>query len=206
MGWTPTVYFYAGRAHPSYGDVKMAFSTANMPQPVRVAPFDTGGMVDYPGNKYRIDFSTLSTNSFVHQAVAECGTGTWRENLATWLAAYFPSDPEQYFRGGRPEQQDPEGVYSSAVTPDNSSGTFFHTRWTWEIHYDKPIKIVGNCVAWCSTNDFFSQRLDKLTQPGLSNMQIKELKEFGTRCLGAHAGIAECVSQLNEWIIKHACT
>lgn len=207
MGWTPTVYFYAGRVHPSYGDVKLAFSTDDMPQPVRVAPFDTGGMVPYSGNSRSITPKGFTGTTFVVQAVNECGTDDWRTKMAVWLAAYFYPDPLNYFKAQRPAQLDPEQIYSASTTPQQG-GDFFHERWTWEVHFDKSINILDHCVAWCMSNSLLCELRKRLADNHVSSDVIAKITKFlnkhpGGALLQDHGSPAE---HLNEWIGDHACT
>ena len=93
LGFPPSVYFYAGRAHPQYGEVALAF----LPEVERsvahsATPFDSGGVAREDGRGYHFTPPAgMSRADFARACILEAD---WRAEFARWLAGYFPSGLE----------------------------------------------------------------------------------------------------------------
>jgi len=138
LGYPPSVYFFAGRACPRFGNVAIAFApSCEAIHSGSVTPFDSGGMV-HP-NKYievklqpdaelpsRVQYGKASTILLTE----------WRAAFAEILAAYFDSDLSYW--NGRPTRLDPEELYG----PDNS-----YQAWSFEVRFYEPHGI-RDLVAW----------------------------------------------------------
>lgn len=142
LGLRPSAYFYAGRAHPDFGNVALAFAAdCEAPHTGSATPFDTGGLV-HPDPRKRIQ---------IHLNVADAESGQttygkssvialheWREVFARVLAAYFAVDMD-YWRG-RPQPFDLEGLYERNTD---------WRAWTFEVRFHEG-QPVHDRAAWCA--------------------------------------------------------
>jgi hypothetical protein len=141
LGFPRSVYFYAGRAHPSFGNLALVFgSNCQRGHSGSVTPFDTGGFVWQPTPPINV---RLAPNDEMLHRVRYCKNSElkldeWRDAFARTLAAYF--DELRDYWTGRPARSDPEGLYE--LNAD-------WRCWTFEIRFAEP-QLVHDRVAWCA--------------------------------------------------------
>ncbi len=85
-----SVYFYAGRAHPSFGSVALAFTPAcEMSHTGSATPFDTGGLMNSnPANQIRLRLdSDGEAERIAYGRSSEISLERWREVFGGVLAA-----------------------------------------------------------------------------------------------------------------------
>src|SRR5262249_3094758 len=111
LGLGRSAYFYAGRAHPSFGCVAFAFGpSCEAEHAGSVTPFDTGGLVHPPRFiRIRLGPSDGEAELVLYAQSSEIPLDRWRDVFARVLAAYFVSDIDYW--QGRPMPLDPEGLY-----------------------------------------------------------------------------------------------
>jgi hypothetical protein len=109
LGLKRSLYFYAGRAHPSFGKIALAFDyKCEGGHSGSVTPFDTGGVAN----------KMIATNlSATHPPIlrwftrnSEFSLKQWREAFAHFLAAYFSPLSDYWF--GKPFMNDPEELFT----------------------------------------------------------------------------------------------
>ncbi len=117
-GYPPSVYFYAGRANPRYGQVALAFGPEVEDGRFHSAtPFDSGSVVKRnPVTALNLELGLpddatdeQELQARVQYSQAATITGDWRAAFARWLATFFPSGVEGYWER-RPVVSDPEGL------------------------------------------------------------------------------------------------
>jgi hypothetical protein len=163
LGLSRSAYFYAGRAHPSFGSVALAFAAdCEAGHTGSVTPFDTGGLV-HPDPakriKLRLNPSDGEAERVEYGRSSEIVLNDWRDVFSQVLAAHFASDVD-YWKG-RPLPLDPEGLYEL-----NSDWR----AWTFEVRFYEGQPIHSR-VAWCadeSTMESLRRKLDSQdpTPPG----------------------------------------
>ncbi len=107
VGHSHCVYFYAGRACPTYGSVALAFAPTIEDRRFQTAtPFDSGGLIKQPAALHRafqinLDPDDLTQRVAYYQNSVVRPPSQWREEFARWLTFYFP-DPRDYWEGIQP--------------------------------------------------------------------------------------------------------
>jgi hypothetical protein len=144
LGFSRCVYFYAGRAHPQYGNLAFAFPPrCEAGRPGAASPFDTGGVVNRRKPPLLCKFAADDQASRIQLVrEAQMTLDQWRERFAEFLAAYFR--PLSAYWGGRPAHPDPEDLYG----PANQSWV----AWTFEVRLEEPVDI-ADCLVWSATED-----------------------------------------------------
>jgi hypothetical protein len=147
-GYPPSVYFYAGRANPRYGQVTLAFGPEVEEGRFHSAtPFDTGSVVKpLPDTALTLELglpadapAERQLQSRVEYCKAATVTGDWRAAFANWLATYFPSAVGGYWER-RPEVPDQARLYAS--NPDEC-----WEAWTWEVRFERGPP-VADAMRW----------------------------------------------------------
>ena len=161
LGHARSVYFYAGRAHPSFGNLALAFdSNCQQGRTGSATPFDTGGFVCQPTPHIKV---RLLPNDDLPQRVAYCSGSNlkldeWRDVFARILAAYF-GELSEYWTGS-PAPYDPEGLYEL-----NSEWRC----WSFEIRLYEP-QPIHDRAAWCADEAVMQKLLrlydDEAMTPG----------------------------------------
>ena len=139
LGLPRSAYFYAGRAHPAFGNVAMAFAAeCEADHTGSATPFDTGGLV-HPARPIKLRLAPADGEAERVQYGKESviPLDRWRDVFAKILAAYF-DDPVDYW-SGRPRPWDPEGLYE--LNDD-------WRAWTFEIRFSEGQSIDAR-AAWC---------------------------------------------------------
>lgn len=138
LGYERSVYFFAGRACPRFGNVAIAFApSCEANHSGSVTPFDSGGMV-HPNKYIKV---TLQPDDELPSRVRYGIDSTiplteWRAAFAKILAAYFDSDLSYW--NSRPARLDPEELYDSGNT---------YQAWSFEVRFYQPHEI-RHLVAW----------------------------------------------------------
>jgi hypothetical protein len=177
-GYPPSVYFYAGRACPAYGQAALAFPPACEAGRIDSAtPFDSGGVVQQGERKFRL---RLEPDNLAARA-AYCRASTvpattppgWRQKFAEWLAYYFLSDPKGYWtREAGPEQPDPENLYG---------GNKDWQAWAWEVRF-RTGPHVFEAVLWAADSATYQFVLEQLPA-ALSPADVARFDTFLSGCL-----------------------
>ena len=111
LGLPRSAYFYAGRAHPAFGNVAMVFAAGcEADHTGSATPFDTGGLM-HPGHpiKLRLVPADGDAERDSMGRDSEIPLDRWRDVFARVLAAYFDNAADYWL--GRPKPLDPEGLY-----------------------------------------------------------------------------------------------
>jgi hypothetical protein len=141
FGLPRSVYFYAGRAHYSFGKIALAFAAdSEEGREGSATPFDTGGM-------YKRDLINVNLGDEEFQTLKEFVSAStvtlaeWRKAFARYLAAYFA--PPLSYTFGKPCRPDPEGMLLS--NGDN------WRAWVFEVRFHHQGHSLLKAVAWCAS-------------------------------------------------------
>jgi hypothetical protein len=140
LGLSSSAYFYAGRAHPDFGTIAMAFApSCEAGRTGSATPFDTGGLV-HPKRliKVRLVPTDGQAERVEYGRSSEIPLSEWRDVFAQVLAAYFPADLD-YWKD-RPLPCDPEGLYEL-------NGDW--RAWTFEVRFGEGQSVFDR-AAWCA--------------------------------------------------------
>jgi hypothetical protein len=194
VGYPPSVYFYAGRACPDYGQVALAFAPASERDRFHSAtPFGTGGVV-------RQDLSSaLHLNlqpDGLDERDAYCKASTipadqdpgWRASFARWLATHYPSDPAGYWLRA-PETPDPESLYH---LNDNWQA------WTWEVRFSRGPNVL-EADQWAADPAFHSELRQSLAHVDLAPDEADRLADYMARLRSPAGGLTFC-EDLESWV------
>jgi hypothetical protein len=156
---TRSVYFYAGRAHPDYGSMALAFPASSERNRFHAAtPFDSGGLVKHEAELHTAFRLLLVPDDTLTARVAYCRASvvsspdTWRRELGRWFAYYYPSGAHGYWTD-RP-RPDPEELYSS-------NGDEWRA-WTWEVRFRRGPNVVREAEAWTADMGYINELEDEL--------------------------------------------
>lgn len=199
-GYPPSVYFYAGRANPRYGETALAFGAeAENGRFHSVTPFDTGSVVNRtPDTALALDLGLppdAATADQVRKRAEYCKAATvtadWRSVFARWLAGYYPSGADGYWER-RPELPDPEGLY--ARNPDGD-----WAAWAWEVRFHRGPEATG-AVAWATTESHLRDIREHLAYEGLppTPAELDRLTAFFNR-LVTPTGSPYFAEELESW-------
>jgi hypothetical protein len=171
MDLPPSVYFYAGRANPRYGEAALAFDPQVELDVERTAtPFDSGGVAREDGRGFTL---TLPEGVSRAEFARACVVGVaWRSEFANWLAAYFPSGLEGYW-DRPPERSDPEGLY----TAENE-----WPAWTWEVQFNRGPETMS-ATAWAATDSHLREIRNALENRRDTPDLVDRLRQFLDRLL-----------------------
>jgi hypothetical protein len=143
LGLSPSAYFYAGRAHPDFGNVGLAFpADCELKHTGSATPFDTGGLV-HPRRYIRIRSTGAAGHDdevslVIYGRASEIPLDQWRRVFASMLAAYFRSEVDYWT--GRPLPYDPDGLYELNAE---------WRAWTFEIRFSEG-QSIDDRAAWCA--------------------------------------------------------
>jgi hypothetical protein len=194
VGYPPSVYFYAGRACPGYGQVALAFAPACEQGRVHSAtPFGTGGLIKQDLSSA---FHLKLQPDGLEQRVAYCKTSTveakqepgWRAVFGRWLAAYYPTDPGGYWSRA-PETGDPEGLYQL------NDGQW--QAWSWEIRFSKGPSVL-DADRWAADSACLSELRQNLARLDLTPDEADRLTGFVGR-LETPTGTPTFCEELERW-------
>jgi hypothetical protein len=189
-----SAYFYAGRAHPSFGWVALAFAPAcEASHTGSVTPFDTGGLMNSnPANQIRLRLDPDGeAERIAYGRSSEIPLERWREVFGGVLAAYFVMDGDYW--NGKPRPCDPEGLYE--LNTD-------WRCWTFEVRFSEG-QPIGERTAWCAdeaTMELLRRRLDAqaATPPGDPATPLEAFLR-GPAALEP-AGTPYFCSRLEQWV------
>lgn len=171
LGFPPSVYFYAGRAHPQYGEVALAF----LPEVERTVahsatPFDSGGVAREDGRGYHFTPPAgMSRADFARACILEAD---WRAEFARWLAGYFPSGARGYWERP-PEREDPNGLYSAGND---------WSAWVWEVRFTRG-PAVTEAAVWATTDSHLREIRNALVDQWNAPDDVDLLDGFLARLL-----------------------
>jgi len=195
----PSAYFYAGRAHPHFGSVALAFAPSCEDNHTGSAtPFDTGGLV-HPNR--RIKVRLVPGDSEVERAEygrsSEIPLDEWRDVFARVLAAHFALDID-YWRG-KPSVSDPEGLYE--LNND-------WRAWAFEVRFYEGQSIYDR-AAWCAdepTMESLRRHLDAqgATPPSDPPTPLERFLQ-GPVSLEPAGTSSFCVA-MEEWVCEQCVT
>jgi hypothetical protein len=140
LGVPRSAYFYAGRAHPDFGNVAMVFAAGcETGHTGSATPFDTGGLVHPKRHiKLRLVPTDGEAERIQYGQASEIPLDRWRDVFAKVLAAYFDKAADYWLH--RPKPYDPEGLYELNVDDWRA--------WTFEVRFSETQAIDAR-VAWC---------------------------------------------------------
>jgi hypothetical protein len=191
LGFQPSVYFYAGRAHPRYGDVALAYlPEVEQGMDPSATPFDSGGVARDDGRGFRFTLpGGMSRADFARASVVGAA---WRSAFARWLAAYYPSGVEGYWERP-PEREDPDGLYS----PGND-----WAAWVWEVRLPRG-PVVTDAVAW-ATDLAHLQEIREFLDSGSPRPEVIAAFDALFEKLINPTGRAAFHQELERWV-RRAC-
>lgn len=138
LGLKRSLYFYAGRAHPNFGKIALAFEgKCENSHSGSATPFDTGGVADGKIATNLSDARPSILRWFTSNSMFSLGK--WRIAFAHFLAAYF-TQPSDYW-SGRPFKDDPEELFTKNA--DWRAQVF-------EIRFHEGQEILSACF-WCAS-------------------------------------------------------
>jgi hypothetical protein len=194
VGYLPSVYFYAGRACPDYGQAALAFAPASERDRFHSAtPFGSGGVVKQDlKSAFRLNLQPDDLD----RRVAYCQASTlyangepgWRADFARWLATYYSTDPGGYWTQA-PETRDPEGLYD--LNDDWQA-------WTWEVRFSRGPSVL-EAERWAAAPAFHSELRQALRRVDLASDEAERLAGFVAR-LQTPAGTATFCEDLERWV------
>jgi hypothetical protein len=174
---THFVYFYAGRAHPRYGDAAFAYGPkVEAHSKGEAGPFDSGAM--FNGSLSHAKSATTTESERIHLIKSNTRVlGTWRNTFANYLDSYFAGVGLQYL-GSTPL---PSG--GSPVSANFSYGAWI--AWTWEIRIGNECSVDDELVAWdCDPavrSDFEDYALYHPASKGVAKLQNTLLSRTTTQ-------------------------
>jgi hypothetical protein len=194
LGLEPSVYFYAGRAHPDFGTLAMAFApTCEAGRTGSATPFDTGGLV-HPRRfiQVRLVPTDGEAERVEYGRSSEVPLSEWRDVFARVLAAYFPVELD-YWQGG-PIPFDPEGLYELNI------GNW--RAWTFEVRFGEGQSVFDR-AAWCADEPTMSKLrrlLDEEDPPVPGDPPTALDKFFQGATAIEPAGTPEFCERLEQWV------
>jgi hypothetical protein len=156
FGLEPSLYFFAGIAHPAFGDVVLAYHPESSTMLAGSATtFDTGGM--YLG---LIKGRELSTNAEREAYVAadRCTLDAWRTRASSWIDEHFDSTDTYLEPNGRPSSAEPDDRLGH---PDNE-----RRAWAFEVRLHEDRALFDDLAFAVVGQEFLQRALEmSLTSP-----------------------------------------
>jgi hypothetical protein len=165
FGMEPSLYFFAGIAHPDFGDVVLAYH----PEPSTTlgggaTTFDTGGM--YLG---RIKGRGLATAADRRAYVAgdRCALDAWRVRASRWIDDHFASVDAYLEPDGRP----------SACDPHDRMGHIENERraWAFEVRLHEDRGLFEDLAFAVVSQEFLQRALEESLSSPPDNERLLEL-------------------------------
>ena len=140
FGLPRSVYFYAGRAHHTFGKIALIFEAdSEQAREGSATPFDTGGMHKGLINVSLADKELQTLKDFVTDSTLTLAE--WRKAFARYLAAYFA--PLSTYWSGTPCRPDPDELL--LTNGDN------WRAWVFEVRLHHQGHSLLKAVAWCAS-------------------------------------------------------
>lgn len=198
LGLSPSAYFYAGRAHPAFGNVALGFIPGcEATHTGSATPFDTGGLV-HPDRHIKVRLDPDGEAELVaYGRSCEIPLDRWRSVFAQILAAYFSSVTDYWT--GRPLPYDPEGLYEL-----NSEWR----AWTFEVRFYEG-QSIHDRAAWCADKQVINelrrrQRAQEKTPPGDPPTPLERFLQ-GPPALDPK-GTPDFCQRLEQWVRDQCLT
>ncbi|MBF0341528.1 MAG: hypothetical protein HQL95_11295 [Magnetococcales bacterium] len=172
--FSPCRYFYAGKAHPRFGTLAIAYSPEYEHQaPGEANPFDTGGI--FLGHIF--PFKKMPEADRITQACAlitstRCGIAEWRKKMEQFLHDFFAGDLLRYLNHDTPACSDPAAwpdtlpalhkenfELPADKSADNPQPREFRA-WAWEIRLTKATPI-GETILFAAATP---EAIDEINQ------------------------------------------
>jgi hypothetical protein len=158
LGLKPSVYFFAGRAHPDFGDsVFVYLPNSEAEKPGGATPFDTGAIAHGKCHPTK-----LCTDSTVRTAISRSlikhhryELTTWRRRFDVYLTQRY-STPLDYLNGVKPNAiaTVSEGPVLPADDPNNRTDADVDYRaWTWEVQVERSWEWTEGLMFWATNVD-----------------------------------------------------
>jgi hypothetical protein len=168
-GFVASLYFFAGVAHPAFGDVVLAYD----PEPSErleggATTFDTGGM--YLGKIKGNAFATPKLRKkFVKQDC--CTLAQWRARVDEWIDAHFET-PDHYVDGfPDANADDPSGRIGH---PENE-----RRAWTCEVRLGRDQPLLDNLAFAVVRREFWQDALHTAQHSSARYERLLDLQEQG---------------------------
>jgi hypothetical protein len=175
-GWDPCTYYYAGHAHPYYGDVVFAYGAAIEEGKKGLAtPCDSGDL--YAGEYHPL--RPAEGETYPHpQAVAFLTSHTfplpqWRGKFARYLQDHFAADWQRYLAEEVPNFAKETTAWGDSELPARHEEN--HEKWpawVWEIKIQERTPMEEGILIWGGATDTIRK--------------LRHLRKEGTK--GSHPG------------------
>lgn len=194
LGLPHCVYFYAGRAHESFGIVALAFNVdIEELKSGSATPFDTGGLVGKYIKWNLPDYDEKTLQHFLGDSLFDLSE--WRQKFAVFLAAYFSPLTSYWSNTDRPYRSDPEEIFLK----DNT-----WRAWVFEVRIHESIDIF-QAAAWCAPEDQMNHlmfaAIDKLAPLGSLG---DPYEKFVRRAIDTE-GSPDFCAIMESWIRQEVC-
>jgi hypothetical protein len=186
-----SLYFYAGRAHPGFGLMALAFKAESESSHTGSAtPFDSGGVCR---GYIRLALSQAGQEAlrrFVRESIVDLSR--WRDEFAKFLAAYF--SPLLAYWSDRPCRSDPEQIFAD---PQNE-----WRAWTYEVRF-REVQQIFDAVAWCAKGKDVRERFNRKLRnvPALRTELREAIAHFRQREIRHDDTVCHC-ELIQEWARK----
>jgi hypothetical protein len=190
LGLPPSLYFYAGKAHPSFGSLALAFDpTCESNHSGSVTPFDTGGLYAKLIKWNLPDYAIPTLAKFMKGSIIDLKQ--WREEFAVYLAAYF--EPVANYWQRRPIRMDPEELFQIANE---------WRAWVFEVRFHEAQRIL-DAVAWCASPEQVTILFDEIEAMPPLGSTSSALAKFLTNVESlAPAGTPHYCEEIEQWAMR----
>jgi hypothetical protein len=190
LGINRSVYFYAGRAHPNFGSLALAFDPAcEAAHTGSVTPFDSGGL-NGKGEFMRWnlpDYHDATLRGFMAQSVIDLAD--WRVHFAEYLSMYFDPLSEYWF--GRPCRMDPEEIFQDGNE---------WRAWVFEVRFNEGQRI-SDAQVWCASPEQMGLIFEAIEGMPPTGVGLTPLEEFLRNVTPlAPAGTPHYCSEVETWV------
>ena len=187
------VYFYAGKAHPDFGNVAMAFSPdcEASHKNGSATPFDTGGLWH---SFITPNLCSGISKEFCRQALISLSD--WRAELARFLAAYF-SPLVDYWTGLRvADFHDPEDIFVY--------GAGDWRRWVFEVRFHEGHSLLAHKLCWTRTRSATDLLHQEMRNERAAGSVISTIESFLSQGETIDFELEDEVYEgMNRWIQQH---
>lgn len=200
-GWKPCVYFYAGQAHPKYGDVAFAYTPAYERNKTGLtAPCDTGGIYAGRCEPFHGKSGTDEVVAFLQKI--QVNLADWREGFADYLYDFFgenvhdycmrrPPNTHETARWGEPDL--PARFPANHLADDWPS-------WTWEVRIEERTALYDELLTWSTSQTTEAQLVDRMTRRGSGMSAAPYPSKLLRITRQIDSEFTESVNRLQEWV------